>query len=425
MSKTTNKNFHWRADGENLPPIEPHSQAKHKVLEDYIKNWIATLCGNNIGNSKTVTLIDGFCGGGMYRDPENGDAPWVGSPIRMIHSVKQGLDFVKHEKRKLTYELRAKYIFIDERSEYLDCLKLQMSHSGLSEYVNNPDKCEFICGKFENTIHGVLKDVKERGGSSFFFLDPLGYTDVSMERLREIVALGTSEILYTFMIDFIRRFLSQRDGSLQNALGKVLEAEGYYASPLSEDMDTQSNQEYLRNETMRLFRDRGGARYVYSFALLHNASLVKYYLIHLASSSTAQKVMKNSLWELNNMNIMYQFRYEVYGLGFRTPDYYECNGSIFNFQESNTQAAIQNLDTELMPTIHNAEDGIELGSLHNQTMQTNPATWEHYIRYVNEQRSNKEIQVLRDGKITTAKNLKPGDVITKSQQPKLFDLRRF
>jgi three-Cys-motif partner protein len=410
MSKT-NKNFHWRADGEELPPTEPHSKAKHKVLEDYIKNWIATLCGNNIGNSKTVTLIDGFCGGGMYRDPENGDELWPGSPIRMIRSVQQGLNIVKYTKLKPTYELRAKYIFIDERSEYLDCLKLQMCHSGFSEYINNPEKCEFICGKFEDTVHKVLKDVKERGGSSFFFLDPLGYTDVSMERLREIVALGKSEVLYTFMIDFIRRFLSQRDESLKNALGRVLEAEGYYTSAMSEDIDTQSNQAYLRNETMRLFRDKGGARYVYSFALLHNASLVKYYLIHLASSSTAQKVMKNSLWELNNMDIMYQFRYEVYGLGFRTPNYYDHNGSVFNFQESNTQAAIQNLDTELMPTIHNAEDGIELGSLHNQTMQTNPATWEHYMRYVNEQRSNKEIQVFRDGKITTAKNLKPGDVI--------------
>jgi three-Cys-motif partner protein len=424
--KKANKNFHWNADGEDLPLIEPHSKAKHQVLDDYIKNWIATLCGNNRGYRKTVTLIDGFCGGGMYRDPDDNNGLWAGSPIRMIQAVQRGLDIVRQEKLKFGYELNVKYIFVEKKKKYLDCLKLQMANFRLEDYVNDPERGEFIYGEFEDVAGRILNEVKARGGSSFFFLDPLGYTDVSMKSLREIVSLGKSEILYTFMIDFIRRFLSERNGSLERAFIDILEAQGYYDLITFSALDTQSHQQYLRNETMRLFRERACARYVYSFALLPNASLVKYYLIHLASSPTAQKVMKTSLWDVNNIDINYQFRYGVYGLGFRTPDFYDENCRVFDFQETNIEAVINDLDKDLMPIIYSAEEnGIPIGNLHEGTTQKNPATWNHYVDYLNEQRSNQEIQIFRDGKVTRAKNLKPGDIIMKARQVKLFDVRGF
>jgi three-Cys-motif partner protein len=75
---------YWQADGNYLPAVKPHTKAKHQILADYVKNWIVTLCGNNMGKRKTVTLIDGFCGGGMYVDPENNNELWKGSPIRII-----------------------------------------------------------------------------------------------------------------------------------------------------------------------------------------------------------------------------------------------------------------------------------------------------------------------------------------------------
>jgi three-Cys-motif partner protein len=432
MSKKISKNFHWSSDGQLLPETEAHSKAKHQVLEDYVKNWILTLCGNNIGSKKTVTLIDGFCGGGVYRDPENRNELWYGSPIRMIHAVQEGLKAVQTEKGKPGYELNVKFIFIDENKDYLDCLKLQMANVGLQDYLDDTDKCEFICGEFENLVDKVLQIISSRKGSSFFFLDPLGYTDVSMESLRKIINFGKSEVLYTFMIDFIQRFLTERDSSLEIAFSQVLEADGYYQDFMSyktqkraNKTETQAKQQYLRNETMRLFRHKGTATYVYSFALLPNKGTVKYYLIHLASNATAQKVMKESLWTVNNLDFMYQFRYGVYGLGFRAPDYYERNLRVFDFKDSNVQAAIDDLTDSLIPIIHEADDGVLMQDLHQHTMQTNPAIWQHYEQLINEQRSNKEIEVFRDGKITSSRKIKPGDVIIKSIQPKLFDLGQY
>lgn len=415
---------YWKADGSYLPLIEPNTKAKHQILADYIKNWIVTLCGNNMGKRKTVTLVDGFCGGGMYRDPENSNELWTGSPIQMIKMVEKGLEIVKYEKCKPDYNLNAKFIFVDSNQKHLDCLKLQMQRSGLERYLNNPETCEFICGEFESLSEILIEQARKRKGSSFFFLDPFGYTQVSMQSIRKIVSLGKSEILYTFMIDFIRRFLSDRKRYLKR-FEDVLEADGYYDLAASDDIDTPAQQQYLRNESLRLFRNKGGARYVYSFALLPNKTLVKYYLIHLATNPTAQKVIKNALWEHNTIDLAYQFRYGVYGLGFRTPDYYERDQRNFLIKEANFRASIEGLSEELMPIIYDNEDGVSFDELHLRTIQTNPSPTYHYIDCLNEQRDMGEIEVFRKGKITKAKQLQPGDVIVKSNQGKLFDFRNF
>lgn len=164
---------------------------------------------------------------------------------------------------------------------------------------------------------------------------------------------------------------------------------------------------------------------MYSFALLYSPNLVKYYLVHLASNPTAQRVMKDALWEHNNIDLVYQFRYGVYGLGFRTPDYYEQNLRIFNIEEGNIRASIESLNDDMMPIIHNSQDGVPFQQLHVNTMQTNPATINHYASYLDEQRSATEIEVWRNGKITRAKQFKPGDIILRSRQGKLFDMKGF
>ena len=412
----------WSSDGSKLPNIEPHTKAKHKILEDYVADWIFTLCGNNMGKRKTVTLIDGFCGGGMYRDCNK---LWYGSPIRLINAVDQGLERVKKDKSKPYYQLNVKYIFIDNKQSHIDCLKKQMQVSGLGKYVNNPDLCSFICEDFELIVSKIISSLKQRKGSSLFILDPFGYTDVSMQTIRQIISLQKSEIVYTYMIDFVRRFLKERNGSLNNAFNNILEAGGYYELA-NIDQDIYSQQEYLRNETLRLFRDKGKAPYVYSFALLQTERLVTYYLIHLANSPTAQKVIKNSLWIHNTMNLSYQFNYDVYGMGFRSPDFYNSNQRLFNINEGNERAAIENLNNDVMKRIHFAKQ-VNFGTLHNSTMQFNPATVKHYTMFIDEQRDAGEIEVIRNGKKTKAKNLKYTDIIAKPQykQLQIIDINKY
>lgn len=411
----------WSADGTELPIVEAHTKARHKVTEDYVKDWIVTLCGNNIGKSKKVTLVDGFCGGGMYID-EDTKQYWPGSPIRLIQSVKEGLNFVRQHKGKPEYELDARFIFVDSKKEHIECLRKQIFSSEVSDYAK--DKCEFVCSEFETTLPTILSVINERKGSSLFILDPTGYTDVSMQAIRKIINLGKSEILYTFMIDFITRFVRQRGTTLKSAFTEILEADGFFENISPEiDFESQDKKGYIRNETLRLFRQRGQATYAYSFALLPSSNIVKYYLIHLATNPTAQRVIKFSLWAHNNLDLAYQYRYSTHGLGFRSSQYYEANLSLLNIEDDNTSICIQNLGDDLIPLIDSHFGGIDLKHLHEITMQKNPATFDHYVEYLILQRDYGEIEILRDGKSTKAKQLKASDVICRPRQQTLFDMR--
>ncbi|MGD1715620.1 hypothetical protein [Dapis sp. BLCC M172] len=67
----SNSKAKWGADGSELPTIDPHTKAKHQIIEEYIENLIITLYGKTRYGERTFTFIDGFCGGGMYDDQES------------------------------------------------------------------------------------------------------------------------------------------------------------------------------------------------------------------------------------------------------------------------------------------------------------------------------------------------------------------
>ncbi|GCL44197.1 hypothetical protein NIES80_39230 [Dolichospermum planctonicum] len=132
----------------------------------------------------------------------------------MINSVEEG-----YLKSGRTYPLNVKFIFIDKKKEHLECLKnIAMSqaeledlsdgnqHTVKTEFADLILECEFINDKFENKVDYCVFQSENRKGHSLFILDPYGWSDVSMASFRKINSLKKSEIIYTFMVDFIKRF---------------------------------------------------------------------------------------------------------------------------------------------------------------------------------------------------------------------------
>lgn len=422
MSKKSS--FSWDSEGVDLPTVEAHTMARHRVTEDYLKDWIVTLCGNNRANTRKVTIVDGFCGGGMYLDMNN--KRYKGSPFRIIESIEEGLKTVKQVKSKPDFILDAEFIFIDSKKEHIQCLQKYIKEIAPQLYKENPEKFIFICDEFENKAQQIISSIKNKNCASMFILDPTGYTDVSMQTIRDIISLKKSEILYTFMVEYVSRFIDLRDKpSYRNAFNKILESEGYFDELDLDNLKSQAQQGYIRNETLRLFRNRGEACYVYSFALMPVRNQVQYYLVHLASNSPAQRVIKTSLWKHNNIDLVKQFRFGTIGLGFRSPDYYEQNLNLFNIEEDNIKASIECLADHLLPIISTHSDGILFGELHDKTMEYNPSTLSHYEEFMNEQRAYGELEILRDGKLTQARKLKSSDLIVRPRQSTLFDLKPF
>ncbi|MBD2554346.1 three-Cys-motif partner protein TcmP [Limnothrix sp. FACHB-708] len=407
----------WSRDGQVLPNLEPHTRAKHQILEEYVENLVWTLYGKARRGLDTFTFIDGFCGGGMYRDPETGQL-CEGSPIRLIKAVERGC-----QKSQRQYPIDVKYIFIDSKEKHLECLKnFSIPQSGIDdEFVKN--NCQFLQGEFEDLINSILIQVQARKGHSLFFLDPFGWSDVSMASIRKINLLSKSEIIYTYMIDFIARFIEElKSKSSYDSFYKVLEADGYYEEASSSKVGETGHQCYLRNESMRLFRDRGKAKYVFTFSMIPRGltTRVMYYLIHMSNNLRALEVIKESFWKENTLD--YQYYFEMYGFGFRTSDFYQENQFELQFDISKTseEFCIEKLDDDLERIVWEFADGLSFRELCSLTMEKNPANTNHYIKYLNIKRQENDFEIIRNGKSTRSREIERSDIIRLRKNKQLF-----
>lgn len=404
----------WTADGSAIPVLEPHTQAKHKILETYIEELVYTLYGKGRYGTTKFTFVDGFCGGGIYKNPESEEL-WGGSPIKILQAVERGV----HRSNR-SYDIDVKYIFIDSQADHIDCLKnYALPYFNLGDKVKS-ENIEFLCDTFEKVANFCCFKADQHGGHSFFFLDPFGWTDVSMATIRKIQSLKNSEILFTSMIDYIERFIEQRFEQQKSNFTNILEADGFYKNANPSRINEVGEQCYLRNESMRLFRERGLYPYVFTFSLIpRNKYRALYYLIHMSKNLTALEVMKASFWEENTLD--YQYYFEIYGYGFRTFDYYQENqGTLkFDIQPGKDQFCIDKIHDSIMEILYDRRE-ITFREICEITLQENPAKRLHYEQLIESKRAEQEIVVIRDGKKTNSKQIQWNDVIQVSQSKQLF-----
>jgi hypothetical protein len=279
-------------------------------------------------------------------------------------------------------------------------------HEFNSGWGKRVEQCEFMYGEFENLVNECVFKVDLRKGHSFFLLDPFGWSHVSMSSIRKINSLRKSEILYTYMIDFLKIYVLAKHGKDRDTFNRVLEADGYYELADLENMDSFGEQSYYRNESMRLFRDKGNASYLFTFSLIPRGEVrFLYYLIHISSNLRALEVMKDSFWQENNLD--YQYHFEIYGYGFQTAKYYDRNQTSLRFDitQNSHEFCIEKLDLDLREIIYKNKEGILFSDICNKTIQLNPANRKHYTTYINRLRNEKVIEVWRNNEVLKEKRI--------------------
>ncbi|RZM82139.1 three-Cys-motif partner protein TcmP [Leptolyngbya iicbica LK] len=429
--------LHWSADGNQMPIISPHTLAKHQILSEYIEHLILTLYGKVYPRGvETFTLIDGFCGGGIYEE-EAAQKKLKGSPILMIEAVRKA--FRQAKKRQ---SLNVRYVFVDAGKEHVQCLKNHsMSYWGLENLIDGEkhltqgeestltEQCEFIIGDFEKCSDYCITIASLRKGHSFFLLDPAGWDDVSVATMRKINDTPGSEILYTHMIGQLKRFVIGKYGKNKEKFERTLEGEGYYKKSNLESLDRVGEQMYLRNETARLFREKGFShlnphkKHLITFALIpRGKTQVLYYLIHMSRHITALEVIKERFCESNSLD--YQYQYEVYGYGFRTFDITKSKGQLLlepslyeeeystltinvDREHKDWRLFIKKFDEQIADLIYQNQDGITFMEICQKIGQFNPASRNMYEQYINFLRDNGDVEVLNSkGEILTQKTVR-------------------
>ena len=201
------------------------------------------------------------------------------------------------------------------------------------------------------------------------------------------------------MISYIKRFLLERYTTLKSAFEEVLEADGYYENANLEDTSI-GEQCYLRDQTVKLFIERGKSEYVFTFALIPKGeSNVLYYLLHLSKNLTALEVLKDC-FDLEN-NLDYQYHYEIYGYGLKTADYYNHHqiSLQLNITKDSYEVCMNKLDLDVGDLIRKNPEGISFGEINKRTMVLNPANRRLYNEYINRYIDDKKIEVWRKDKL--------------------------
>ena len=168
-----------------------HTRAKHEILARYLGAWYAILGGGR--HHSRLIVLDGFAGRGRYKSGE------PGSPVH-IHDAA-----VRAVERGIASRISIR------------CSEAHTANHAELESVVDPlrlrhDKVEIRTRNEQFSIGAArLAEwlAKQRPTiPTFVFADPFGFTGVSLDVIRDLLAIDRVEVLLTFMARDMSRFLT-------------------------------------------------------------------------------------------------------------------------------------------------------------------------------------------------------------------------
>lgn len=292
----------WRPD-RPPPLIQLHSLAKHRVLREYLSRYVATLTRNLRHDGLCLTVVDGFAGGNIFRDPGTNEAR-PGSPSIILDTLRAA-SIVARERRVKPFHFDDEYFFVEKLKVHFDSLKatlLASEHSGrIGEGV------KLIHGGFHEHAGSILKHIKARAGGerAIYLLDQFGYSDVPFDAISEILAtLKHAEVILTFASDSLINYLSGDSPPPEAARTTGINVDALTALKAGSETRSESDGNKWRREIqLSLHADiqqKTGARFYTPFFIHCRESRRDYWLIHLSGHYRAKDVMLGLHWQLHN-----------------------------------------------------------------------------------------------------------------------------
>lgn len=293
--------YKWDLSAGIYPHIDPHSKIKHQIIHDYIRSYITVVMSNQLIPRIGINIIDGFCGGGVYKD-DWGRRDHFGSPIIALEAVQETVAEI-NIKRNVPREVLTQYFFIDIKKANIDYLKAVLAMKG---HGHRLDKDIFaLRAKFTDALPSVIKKIQDFKFSerSLFLLDQYAYKDVPFSSIRNIFkSLLYAEVLLTFNVDSLIDYLSERDEN-KKALQNI-DLEKYI--PWEKLRSFKATMRHEWQHLIQRFLAEGilkesGADFMTVFFITPGGPNPRtYWFIHLAKNYRANAVMKQIHWKYGN-----------------------------------------------------------------------------------------------------------------------------
>ena len=294
--------FQWHPD-DPPPLIEEHSKAKLDVLRSYLRAYFDRLNVNPSREEFRLDLVDGFAGGGTFRD---GEDTLSGSPLIMLEEAEAAERRLNRGRKKpLRFDCR--FYFVEKEASHADHLRKVLIER---EYQLDSDKIIVRNGLFEDELDGILEDISRRqprAGRAIFLLDQAGFSQVSLNLIRRIFSeLAAAEVILTFAADALTNHLAKT-----TALVKAVAPLELTESQIHELIDYRNGDggRALVQRTLRdQIRTRTSATYDTPFFIKPRSSRRALWFLHLSRHPIARDVMIQCHWNIQNT-------FEHYGPG--------------------------------------------------------------------------------------------------------------
>lgn len=288
--------YHW-GPGRPLPTLGQHSVAKHDIYDSYVDRYISTLTKSHVQSQFKVTIVDGFCGGGLY---DLDGVAVSGSPLRLIDAIERAR--AKLTLRRKDFNLDVDFVFIDEKAAHIAFLRDELIKRGYGGLIGN--KIRLVAWTFEEAIPDVITAIRKKGRAhrSLFFLDQYGWSDVKLATIRRIMAeLVNPEVILTFMVDALINLLHEKTSALSALAAIDYTREDVRALlDMKDEYGAKGWKRVIQNTVYKHILKCTGAAFYTPFFVHPPESHRDYWLIHLSKHHQAREEMGNVFWETNN-----------------------------------------------------------------------------------------------------------------------------
>lgn len=407
--------------------IDAHSLTKHEVLVDYLIRYFEQRTLNARGRERLrITLIDGFCGGGLYTLKGRGGEV-LGSPIRMLLAVAEARLRINVHRRK-PIDLDVQYVFIDKDAKAIAHLKHVLNDRGYGDEIGR--SIYLIHDDFISASSSVLELVRThtpRASTALFFLDQYGYSDVPSTVIQRIFAeLPKSEVVLTFHVSSFATYTNDSFAS-QVSDKLAIDIRAALGGRSIEKIKEENSADWRRFIQAALYQAlvlRCGAEYFTPFFIRgEGAGHGEYWLVHLSRHHRAQDVMKQVHWAKQNCFLHYGGpgldMLTTPMMGFRQ----EFNGGFCFDDIAHTHSSVA-LTKQLADNITRRNQPLQIGQLYSSTCNSSPGTSSMYKDVLERLVAEKDITITgEDGKKRKhARYMRDTDWIERNRQFSLFEM---
>lgn len=272
-----------RGPSSTLWAREPHTKAKHDLMQKYLGGWFPIL-GKFNGR---ILFLDGFAGPGSYSQAE------TGSPLLAIETLLDHPLIARFTKTEFVF------LFCEPEPDRASALGTALDEffavrgGQPANVMVHVDEATFVEKATELTA--IIDEQKKRLAPTFAFIDPFGFSGVPIELISRLLAFDKCEVFFNFMVDFVNRFATA--GNVDHHLDAIFGTR--------EDVDAgkypagDERRAFLLDLYARQLKEVGGFPYIQRFDMFNRQGHNTYSLFHGTRNLAGAKLMKSAMWAVD------------------------------------------------------------------------------------------------------------------------------